>query len=230
MRRARLPMPLLAGGLCLFAACRVPRSQPPPPHAVFQDTSHDLGSVARGAPLRHEFLVRNAGGGLLRIDRLRVAADCQARASGETMAAGASSSVRIECDSRRQSGRWQRSLTMYTNDPRQPVQGLTLTAAVHSEIEVRPTVLYAGSVQPGDTLRQEILVRGRLPRAGGLRSRGGIEASWHPAGDGLSGRIRVRIQTGVAQGPLQAVVQIGDLDPNQGWTIPVVGFVTPASS
>jgi len=225
MHRAFVLFGCCVGMLAFAASCSVPNQPPARPLAAFRATTLDLGSIVSGMPFEGEFLVRNDGGGILRLDRLRVAADCEARASHDQIPAAATASVHIRCDTSRRSGKLRRTVTVYSNDARQPAQTLALTATVQSDLEVRPASLYAGRVRPGDTLREEIVVRGAGPRDGSLRAEGAIDASWQPGSDGNTARIRVRIAATAPPGVLRGSLQITGPGARTGWSIPVVGFV-----
>jgi hypothetical protein len=160
-RRDQARLCVLASVLVLGACMRsAPRTARQPPQIVLAESSFDFGRVPRGTVVEHRFAVRNAGGLRLTIDKLRSACGCVAAASpAPSLRPGASGTVDVRYDTARDAGPESRSVTVYSNDPQQPVITLTLTGEVMSDIEADPAELYVGTVRRGQAAATEVRIR-----------------------------------------------------------------------
>ncbi|MGE5233110.1 MAG: DUF1573 domain-containing protein, partial [Acidobacteriota bacterium] len=122
-----------------------------PPKLVFASNAQELGTVEQGEPLQHRFDFRNDGGSALLVDNVKTSCDCAAVvAQPSTVAPGAAGSVAVRCDTDQSHGRVQRSVTVYSNDPAQPVLTLTLGGEVTADAVADPPSLYVGHLRRGE--------------------------------------------------------------------------------
>jgi len=210
-----------------------PAGPAPAPRIVYAETIHDAGHLAPGAALQHVFTVRNQGGRDLSIDNVRTGCGCTATAVTRTVAPGAEGAIEARCDTSNDFGPQTRTVTVYSNDPAQPVSTLTLRADVEAEVAADPAQLYVGHVQRGDTLPREV----RAIAAAGevsvdqVRSSGPVlqAALTPPAPGGLGKRVRLTIQPGAPLGRFEEAITVYTSSPRRPTlTVAVAGIVDGA--
>ena len=122
-----------------------------PPHIAFPESVFDFGKVEQGAQVNHLFRFTNQGGKDLRIESVKTSCGCTAAViSSEVIAPGQEGTISATFDTSRFSGEKAKSISVYSNDPAQPVTTLTLQGEVTVEVEVDPTQLYLGRVRRGE--------------------------------------------------------------------------------
>lgn len=137
------------------AEATTPAPAPPapsgPPRLVFDDVVFDFGKVEQGAPVNHLFHFTNQGGQDLRIESIKTSCGCTAAViSAETLGPGQKGTISATFDTTRFAGEKAKSISVYSNDPLQPVMTLTLQGEITVEIEVDPPQLYLGRVRRGE--------------------------------------------------------------------------------
>src|SRR5213078_1183881 len=101
----------------------------------------------------------NRGEGVLLIDHVKSSCGCTvAVVSAHEIPIAADGRVTVAVDTARMAGRVNKIVTVYTNDPDNPVVGLTMTGEVSADLLVTPSPLYLGRVRRGDRTRHEVLV------------------------------------------------------------------------
>lgn len=128
-----------------------------PPKIVFEETTHDFGRAAQGTKVTHSYAFRNAGGLDLTIDNVHASCGCTvAAASARVIPPGGEGSIETTLDTAHDSGRKKRTITVYSNDPAQPVTNLSLAGEIDAEVAADPPALYVGHVQRGQTPRNQV--------------------------------------------------------------------------
>jgi hypothetical protein len=151
--------------LVAVGACN--RWEPPasrqrqPPTLACSETAYDFGQAAQGGILRHSYTIRNTGELNLRIDNVRTSCDCTASISAGVLTPGASATVEVSFDTARAFGPARKSITLYSNDPTQPVTTLTLSADVIAAVAADPPQLYVGRIGRGQAVAKAIRLLGR---------------------------------------------------------------------
>lgn len=144
-------------------ACAHPTTPFPttPPKIVFEQAGYDFGVAQQGTKLTHTFTFKNAGGLDLNIDDLRTSCGCTAAVSTHRrIAPGAAGAIDVAFDTASFFGPQDRTVTVYSNDPTQPVSTLTLHGRVSAEIAADPPQLYVGHVRRGQVLANEVRIVG----------------------------------------------------------------------
>lgn len=101
------------------------------PQLKITDTSLDFGRIRPGQYIRREITVTNNGKKELNLKSLQPNCTCvTAMASKESLKAGESGTVEITFNPQDRKGSQQKAVTIYSNDPRNPVQRITFTAYV----------------------------------------------------------------------------------------------------
>lgn len=204
-----------------------------PPQVTFATTAHDAGTVSQGTRLVQTFAVRNAGGLDLTIDNVRTACDCVATIAGpRTIPPGGTAAIEATCDTARSFGSLSRTITVYSNDPAQPVTTLTLTADVDAAIAADPPALYVGRQAPGARVPFDVRLVFGAPTVGppaaiDVDGRAITVAGPTIAPDGTP-RLRVALRPDAPEGPFTDTIWVRtDANRTTPLTIPVVGIVDP---
>lgn len=163
LRRARhalLAASCLAPLGWIAASCTgEPRVARRAPRLDIAETRHDFGRVPQGTAVRHVFAVRNGGDLVLDVIRLRSAPDCAARLLGPSeVAAGGTAAIEAVFETDAVFGPERRTVTVYSNDPRQPAVVLALVGEVQLEAAARPAAAYVGTVQRGKRSAREVTI------------------------------------------------------------------------
>jgi hypothetical protein len=117
-------------GTVVLCGC-TPSEPPPPPKISLAETSYDFGRVAQGAPVSHTYAFHNAGGLDLTIDNVHASCGCTvATPSSRVLHPGDDGGIAVTFDTSRDVGRKTHTLTVYSNDPAQPVTTLSLRIAI----------------------------------------------------------------------------------------------------
>jgi hypothetical protein len=106
--------------------------------------SYDFGSVANGAPLVHDFVIRNIGDENLKIERVVLSCPQCLKAAFDTMTVppGKKCTLRTVLDLRQLEGSVSREVVVYSNDPKNPSVGFQLTGTVMGYFQVTPLAMY----------------------------------------------------------------------------------------
>ena len=191
--------------------------------------AYDFGRVRQGIEVAHAFTFRNAGGLDLIIDNVRTGCGCTAAlTSARTIPAQQQGSVAVAFDTAREFGRRTRTVTVYSNDPAQPVATLTLVGDVDAELAADPPELYLGHVRRAQTARNTVRLVAPRTAVGRLETSGRvIEAVVRDPLPGTTDRqLSITIRKDAPLGPFkEAVVVHPQAARLPGLTIPVSGVV-----
>lgn len=108
------------------------------PAMVVEKTEVDFGEVVRGNDQTHDFVLRNEGSEPLEIDRVDSSCGCTVADFDRVIPPGESGKVSAVLETLKLNGEGTTDLTVYTNDPEQPVLGLKLHFDVVSRIAADP--------------------------------------------------------------------------------------------
>jgi hypothetical protein len=148
----------LAVGIALLAPCFADETKTPT--IVFQGQSKDFGKTTEGELLKHVFSFTNKGTGALEILNVEAACGCTSTLlSAKRIAPGQTGQIEAAVKTEGNSGRIEKSITVSTNDPRQPQIVLKLVATVEPEFNVSERSIYFGSVPKGKEVVREVEVR-----------------------------------------------------------------------
>jgi Protein of unknown function (DUF1573) len=137
----------LAAAMAAFAStpATAARTAPPAPaaekspvKAVVVEPVKDLGAIAQGDKVNHDFEIRNEGTAPLLITDVRPACGCTVASFDKSIAPGQAGKVHVVFDSTTFTGPVAKGVTVYTNDPANPQIELTLRAKIEPYIAVKP--------------------------------------------------------------------------------------------
>lgn len=121
------------------------------PHIVFAEPVYDFGKVEQGEQVTHMFRFTNQGGQDLRVESVKTSCGCTAAViSEEVIPPGKEGTISATFDTTHFSGEKAKNISVYSNDPLQPVTTLTLQGEVAVEVTADPAQLYLGRLRRGE--------------------------------------------------------------------------------
>jgi hypothetical protein len=221
---------MLAAALGTLAhACARPSAPPPSvqaPKIAFEGTEYDFGAVDRATRITHRFAFRNIGGLGLKLDNMRASCGCAATASpAAAIPRGASGAVEVTCDTADTFGPQNKTVTVYSNDPAQPVSTLTLSGRVRAEAAADPPRVYVGHLGRGQSALNEVRILGEVAAAGRVETSGkSIEATLDDTTKGR--RLRIAIKNDAPLGAFKEIATLPTGSPRQPLlAVPITGVV-----
>lgn len=101
------------------------------PTIYFTETKHDFGKVNEGDKVDYTFNFANKGTSTLTIKDIRTSCGCTAALlSEDNLAPGKEGTLKVELDTKNRSGKMSRTITISSNDPKDPTKVLTIYADV----------------------------------------------------------------------------------------------------
>lgn len=101
------------------------------PAILFNDTQHDFGKVLEGKVVEHTFTFSNSGKANLEIKDIVTSCGCTAAlVSSKTIEPGKNGTLKVDLDTSNRSGKMSRTITVRSNDPKEPNKVLTIFADV----------------------------------------------------------------------------------------------------
>jgi len=102
------------------------------PKIYFPETQHDFGNVKEGEVVSHTFKFINNGKATLNINDIKTSCDCTAAlVSNKQIAPGKNGTIKVDLDTKNRQGRMSRTITVETNDPKEPNKVITIYADVN---------------------------------------------------------------------------------------------------
>jgi hypothetical protein len=127
------------------------------PRLVFKESVYDFGKVEQGEQVNHLFHFTNQGERDLRIESVKTTCGCTAAViSADVIAPGKEGTISATFDTTRYFGEKAKSISVYSNDPLQPVTTLTLQGEIVVEIVADPPQVYLGRVRRGAATTQTV--------------------------------------------------------------------------
>jgi len=103
------------------------------PVAKFNEQSFDFGDMNQGDKKEHTFTLTNSGKSDLIIRNVRSSCGCTAVApSKKVISAGETAPIKVTFDSRGKRGRQSKSITVITNDPKNPTSTLRISSNINT--------------------------------------------------------------------------------------------------
>ncbi len=178
--------------LLLLAILLLPAAALAAPHLLAEAPLHNFGKIAEGSKHQHTFRFQNNGDQPLVISKVRSSCGCTAALlSADRLAPGEWGELKTTFNSKGFQGQVNKTVSVYSNDPQQPIARFRLRAEVRKELSVRPM---------------------RLRFTAG-RSKAPFSASIKLQNDGSTPLFLSDIKT--TSGELQAEISATHLDPGQ---------------
>jgi len=101
------------------------------PTIYFPETQHDFGKVNEGDKVNYTFNFANKGSSVLTIKDIKTSCGCTAALiSQDSLAPGKDGTIKVELDTKNRSGKMSRTVTVNSNDPKDPAKVLTIYADI----------------------------------------------------------------------------------------------------
>lgn len=103
------------------------------PRASFNTTEYNYGKIKAGEKVVYDFNITNTGKKTLIIRKVKASCGCTAANPDKSeLKPGESTTIKVTFDSTGRSGRDSKSVTVITNDPRQPVTNLIIQGEIEA--------------------------------------------------------------------------------------------------
>jgi hypothetical protein len=138
-RRAPFSSTVINSAFCglLLAAAALAGQAGALPQAKLAATDYDFGEVQQGQTVSHDFLVRNLGEGVLRIERAELSGS-NLTLRAQPIGPASEGRISLELKTAESTGKVEIQALVFFNDPLLPKAVLTLRGRVRPSIEVRP--------------------------------------------------------------------------------------------
>jgi hypothetical protein len=211
------------------------------PKAVVPEPVKDVGSVAKGEKITHDFVIRNEGTAPLEINEVRASCGCTVAEFDKTVAPQGTGKVHVVIDSTTFAGPIAKGVTVFTNDADNPQIELTVKASVQPAISVKPGyaryIIVQGEEKEG-TIEQTLWAADGAPmnivkvespfpylKVSFREAKPGEQA---PEGKGKQWRVQMTLDRSAPVGALADFVRVTTDHPKQKLVeIPISGFVRP---
>ncbi|MFA6471341.1 MAG: DUF1573 domain-containing protein [Candidatus Latescibacterota bacterium] len=129
------------------------------PKIRFDELSYDFGIVKEGVKLYHSFLFENTGNDTLKIYARSSCSCVKSYASDNINYPGKVSFINVELNTKGKSGHFKNDILIRTNDPKNNLVILSVSATINGTIELEPEKIWVGEVTRNENIEREILVR-----------------------------------------------------------------------
>jgi len=104
------------------------------PTIYFPETQHDFGQVSEGEKINYTFRFVNKGQTELVIKDVKSSCGCTAALlSSSNIKPGQEGTIKVEFDTKNRSGKNSKTVTVQSNDPKDPTKILTIYADIHKK-------------------------------------------------------------------------------------------------
>jgi hypothetical protein len=101
------------------------------PVLKFSETQYDFGKIDEGKVVEHTFNFLNSGKATLKISEIKTSCGCTAAlVSNEKIGPGEEGTLLVELDTKNRKGKMSRTITIKSNDPKEPTKVLTVYADI----------------------------------------------------------------------------------------------------
>lgn len=207
------------------------------PQIVCAEPVYDFGEKSNSGFVEHDFPIRNAGTLSLEIVNVHASCGCTAvKPSQNVIPPGGEASIGTRLDLRGRTGLQQKTITVQSNDPKNPTLVLQLKGTATQVLRANPSSLFFGRIGPEaarsrtfDVISangpiQIVSVRTDNP---GL---GVVPVALDPPGDGSTHRFELTIDPALPEGNVNGAVFVKtDLADQPELSIPVAAYVVLAA-
>jgi hypothetical protein len=207
-------------------ACVGPKASPSAPRIAVDEAVYDFGAVEQGTRVTHRYGFRNVGGLALNIDNVRSSCGCTATvASARVLPPGGGAVIEVLFDTAGASGYQSKTVSVYSNDPAQPVATLTLTGRVTADIAADPPQLYVGHLRRGQAAFNSLSLTGEAAVTSVETTGEVIDSTLSGAASGGK-RVQVAAKKSAALGRFEETITVRTGSHRQPQlSIPVTGIV-----
>lgn len=211
--------------------------QPVPggPHPVIKaiDEVHDFGTIWVGPTLQHTFRIKNEGDAELQITQVKPACGCTIAGSyPKTLQAGETGDFPFSLASTKLHGKFEKAVTIASNDPVTPSLRLRLRGEVKRYLEVAPASVQYPKLVGGDPVEREVTITNNTDQALELQLDAkpipGLDVKLEPTTPGKVYKLRVTATPPFEPGLFRKMVTLTtNLEAQKTVDIDVRGTVPP---
>jgi len=130
------------------------------PIISFKAPVYNFGEIFKGEKVEHVYKFKNSGKGVLKIKDVKVSCGCTAAVvkSKEVLHNG-NGEINIIFNSNSAVGKISKDITVYSNDPDNPMYKLTITGVINEEVVVKPRKLNIADVVYGKGIKRTLSVK-----------------------------------------------------------------------
>lgn len=133
------------------------------PDIVFEEKTFDFGKVKENTVIEHTFRVLNRGGKTAEIKDIKTDCGCMTPAYDRKIPAAGQGNITLKLDTRGYEGKIKRTAVVFSNDPRNPRQSLTIQADVQVPIHLsKGHVIFKGVA--GQEISKAIDIKAQLSK------------------------------------------------------------------
>src|SRR5688572_26312824 len=140
-------------------------AEPAMPRGIVANDTFDFGSVAQGAPIRHAFIIKNAGNNPLRITGAKLSmAGMSLRVAPAEIPAEGEGVATVELDTERVAGAIEGEAQIQWNDPIRSGASLTLKGYVIPRMAIEPMPAIFLSAFTAEPAERTLTIRNNEPQ------------------------------------------------------------------
>jgi hypothetical protein len=155
---------VLAVAAASFAAPALAQAAGTPvPKLVVVEDKKDLGTVAKGEPMKYAFVLKNAGAADLLITDVKPACGCTVSEYDKVIKPGGEGKIALTVDTKNFQGATSKTALVLTNDPAAPQTTLYLMAYVKPYVAVLPYGFFRIQALTGEAATSELVLASDEP-------------------------------------------------------------------
>ena len=121
---------------------------------------YDFGVIYTGQTAEHTFIIQNIGDAPLEIQNVRSTCGCTVASIGKrNLEPRETTELNAVFDSRRYRGEIIKNIFLYSNDPENPVQKLSVRVDVRVDLETRPASIYLTKLKAGEKVERNLVIK-----------------------------------------------------------------------
>ena len=133
------------------------------PKLVVVEDKKDLGTVAKGEPMKHTFVLKNAGTADLLVTDVKPACGCTVSEYDKVIKPGGEGKITLTVDTKNFQGATSKTALVQTNDPAMPQTTLYVMAFVKPYVDVLPYGFFRIQALTGEAATSELVLASDEP-------------------------------------------------------------------
>jgi hypothetical protein len=128
------------------------------PKLVVVEDKKDLGTVAKGEPMKHTFVLKNSGTADLLVSDVKPSCGCTVSEYDKVIKPGGEGKITLTVDTKNFQGATSKTALVLTNDPAMPQTTLYVMAFVKPYVDVLPYGFFRIQALTGETATSELIL------------------------------------------------------------------------
>lgn len=135
------------------------------PTISFPKSTHDFGKIGQGMTLPIAYNFKNTGNEPLTISGIQASCGCtNATTTVRTVQPGKSAQIKVDFHSGSFRGKVTKTLTVMSNDPKNPAVTLSFSGVVQPAVEISPVKVNFNNLKKGKKFSQTVIVKPADPK------------------------------------------------------------------